>query len=142
MAYADCHRTDPKYRGLVFPSRDRLIEFTRLSKNTIPVAKKALIDRGQLMETGERRGESGRIEVYMLGIDADADSPNEGPLDGPSSDQDGPPFDQDSPPFGSRPPKSGTHNWDTNSHMNLGKGTRPAGSKNPIIDALLEGGLQ
>ena len=138
MAFADVHSTK-KNDGRVFPSRDRLMAFTKLSKNTIPAAKKALIDRGQLIDTAERRGQSGRIEVYRLGMDVEADGPNDGQSDGPQFDRDSPQFDQDGPHFGSQWPKSRTQNWDRNASMNGGKGTKTSGLQNNMMQALLEG---
>lgn len=49
-----------------WPSRNRLRELTLLDLKTISLTVKRLIRRGLLVDTGERKGTTGRVPVYRL----------------------------------------------------------------------------
>lgn len=101
LALAHLHNPN-RHGGKLFPSRQWLCDWTGLSKNSIRPAMNKLVDRGQVIETGERWGTSQRITVYRLPDEATAKSPKQGQSDSPKSGQsDGPHFDADSPHSGS-----------------------------------------
>jgi hypothetical protein len=107
LALAHLHNPN-RHGGKLFPSRQWLCDWTGLSKNSIRPAINKLIDRGQVIVTGERWGTSQRITVYRLPDEA-TDSPKRGQSNGPKSGQsDGPQFDGDGPQSG----RGSSANWD------------------------------
>lgn len=76
-------RAGPKL--LAWPGLEQLEEDTRHYRETISIARRALVGYGYLVDTGERRGISGRVHVYRLDVTNMRQKPLIDPVD--KSDQ-------------------------------------------------------
>jgi hypothetical protein len=58
----------PRGSNKAWPSNARIEEITMMDERAITRAKKRLMDRALIKDTGERRGGTGRVKVYALSI--------------------------------------------------------------------------
>ncbi len=64
LAVAD--RADEQHR--CFPSIERLVADTGLNRKTVLTGLNSLTESGLIIDTGERRGKTGRVKVYQMTI--------------------------------------------------------------------------
>ncbi|NLD14486.1 MAG: hypothetical protein GX665_05260 [Gammaproteobacteria bacterium] len=104
-----------------FPSIARLAVDTGLNRKTIMACIQRLMKAGLMADTGMRRGLSGQVRVYQLGVNALPESVLENPARVPDSGQS---QNRDSPKIGTVPnlpaksPKNGTGNSPKNGTQN------------------------
>ncbi len=53
---------------IAWPGLDQLVADTSLYRETVSTARKGLVRHGYLVDTGQRRGYSGRVTVYRLDV--------------------------------------------------------------------------